>query len=340
MPPWQLRSRGREPTALGQPDQEGLVVLGLGQRKLDHVGRGAPLPKRHAPRPVAGVAAAAVAERAHEVPRQVQLHERTLLQPGAWHPNAMGSIRSAGTREIARQDATEDFGHPFMVDGTPQRSQHLDLISFITHLDVHLAEWGRALGPWLYAALFAIVFAETGLIVTPFLPGDSLLFAVGALCTIEGMPLNVYLVTPLLIVAAVLGDAVNYSVGRRLGPAVFTSERSLLFNKKHLYRTQEFYERYGGKTIIIARFVPIIRTFAPFVAGIGKMSYRRFFMFNVVGALAWVLILVPAGYLLANNEIVKKQFHLVIFAIIFVSILPAIVEIARGWLRTRKSHAA
>src|SRR5678815_4105772 len=129
---------------------------------------------------------------------------------------------------------------------------------------------------WTYAVLFAIIFAETGLVVTPFLPGDSLLFAIGALCTIDGMPLNVFVVIPLLIVAAVVGGAVNYAVGAKLGPAVLTSEKSLLFNKKHRYRTQDFYERYGGKTIIIARFIPIIRTFAPFVAGVGKMKYSRF----------------------------------------------------------------
>jgi membrane-associated protein len=227
-----------------------------------------------------------------------------------------------------------------MLDGTPAGSQHLELISYITHLDVHLAEWGRAFGPWLYVLLFAIVFAETGLVVTPFLPGDSLLFTVGTLCTIAGMPLNVFLVIPLLIAAAILGDAVNYLVGKKLGPAVFTSERSLFFNKKHLYRTQSFYERYGGKTIIIARFVPIVRTFAPFVAGIGKMSYPRFLMFNVVGAIVWVVSLVTAGYLLAEQPVVKKQFHLVIFAIIFISILPAIIEIAREMLKARKSKAA
>jgi membrane-associated protein len=218
----------------------------------------------------------------------------------------------------------------------------LNFWNVITHLDVHLAEWGQLLGPWLYVVLFLIVFAETGLVVTPFLPGDSLLFAVGALCTIEGMPLHVAVVIPLLIVAAILGDAVNYQVGYRLGPAVFKSENSRLLNKKHLLRTQAFYERYGGKTIIIARFVPIVRTFAPFVAGVGRMTYRRFLSFNVIGALAWVLILVPAGYALADNPIVKKQFHYVIFAIIFISILPAIVEIAREWLKSRKgaSNAA
>jgi len=208
----------------------------------------------------------------------------------------------------------------------------LSFWNVLTHLDVHLAEWGRALGPWLYVALFAIVFAETGLVVTPFLPGDSLLFAVGALCTIEGMPLNVVVVIPVLIVAAILGDAVNYQVGRRLGPAVFKSENSRLLNKKHLLKTQSFYDRYGGKTIIIARFVPIVRTFAPFVAGIGKMEYKRFLSFNVIGAVVWVVLLTVAGYLLADNAIVKKQFHYVIFGIIFISILPAVVEIARELL--------
>jgi len=251
----------------------------------------------------------------------------------------MHGVRAPRAAEIAIDNATEDFGHAFMLDGTPSGSQDLNLISFITHLDVHLAEWGRALGPWLYAALFAIVFAETGLVVTPFLPGDSLLFAVGALCTIDGMPLNVYIVIPLLIVAAVLGDALNYSIGKKLGPAVFTSERSLLLNKKHLYRTQNFYERYGGKTIIIARFVPIVRTFAPFVAGIGQMKYSRFLAFNLIGAVAWVLLLTTAGYQLADQPLVKKQFHLVIFGIILLSILPAAIEISREWLRAKKTPA-
>ena len=155
----------------------------------------------------------------------------------------------------------------------------MDLIlsfwNVITHLNVHLDEWGNALGPWLYVALFLIIFCETGLVVTPFLPGDSLLFAIGALAARpKGRPSTWSVIIPLLIAAAVLGDAVNYSIGNRIGPKVFRSEGSLFFNKKHLLRTQEFYERYGGKTIIIARFVPIIRTFAPFVAGIGQMRYR------------------------------------------------------------------
>jgi membrane-associated protein len=216
----------------------------------------------------------------------------------------------------------------------------LDLIlSFwdvITHLDVHLVEWGKALGPWLYVALFLIIFCETGLVVTPFLPGDSLLFAIGALAAAPNSPINVWLIIPLLIVAAILGDAVNYAIGHRVGPKVFRSEGSFFFNKKHLVRTQEFYERYGGKTIIIARFVPIIRTFAPFVAGIGQMRYRRFFAFNVIGAISWVVIFIPAGFWFGNLPFVKEQFHYVIFAIIFLSILPAVIEIGREWMRTRR----
>jgi membrane-associated protein len=206
----------------------------------------------------------------------------------------------------------------------------------ITHLDVHLAEWARDMGGWLYVALFLVIFCETGLVVTPFLPGDSLLFAVGALCAVEGSPLVVGLIIPLLIVAAVLGDAVNYSVGRRIGPRVFSSEKSLFLNKKHLERTKAFYEKYGGKTIIIARFIPIIRTFAPFVAGIGHMRYRRFATFNVVGAIAWVGLFVPAGYLFGNLDFVKKRFHVVILAIILLSVLPAVIEFLREWRASRR----
>ncbi len=202
----------------------------------------------------------------------------------------------------------------------------------ITHLNVHLADWGNQMGPWLYVVLFLIIFAETGLVVTPFLPGDSLLFAIGALCAVKDSPLAIGITIPLLIAAAILGDAVNYSAGHMIGPKVFRSEGSWLFNKKHLLKTQAFYEKYGGKTIIIARFVPIVRTFAPFVAGIGKMAYSRFLSFNVIGAIAWVVIFVPAGYVFGNLDYVQKNFHYVIFAIIFLSILPAIIE----YLRSRK----
>jgi membrane-associated protein len=211
----------------------------------------------------------------------------------------------------------------------------LSFWNVITHLDVHLADWARDMGGWLYVVLFLVIFCETGLVVTPFLPGDSLLFAVGALCALDGSPLLVGVILPLLLVAAVLGDAVNYSVGRRVGPRVFTSETSWLLNKKHLARTQGFYEKYGGKTIIIARFIPIIRTFAPFVAGIGHMRYRRFFSFNVIGALLWVGLFIPVGYIFGNMPFVKKQFHYVILAIIAISVLPAVIEIAREWRARR-----
>jgi membrane-associated protein len=208
----------------------------------------------------------------------------------------------------------------------------------VSHLDTHLTDWSQSMGGWLYVLLFAIIFCETGLVVTPFLPGDSLLFAVGALCALPGSAIGIGAIIPLLIVAAVLGDAVNYAVGRRIGPRVFRSEKSLLLNKKHLERTQAFYERYGGKTIIIARFIPIIRTFAPFVAGVGQMRYPRFFAFNVVGAIAWVCLFVPAGYWFGNAPFVKKQFHYVILAIIVLSVLPAVFEFWREW-RSRRFQA-
>ena len=205
----------------------------------------------------------------------------------------------------------------------------LQFFDVLRHLDQHLAEWSQQLGGWLYLALFAIIFAETGLVVTPFLPGDSLLFAVGALCAVPESAINIGTTLPLLLVAAVLGDAVNYAIGRTLGPKVFTADSSPLLNKKHLLRTQEFYERYGGKTIIIARFVPIVRTFAPFVAGIGQMRYRRFFMFNLIGAVLWVGLILPIGYAFGNLPVIKKNFSIVIFAIIGISLLPALIEILR-----------
>ncbi len=215
-----------------------------------------------------------------------------------------------------------------------------DLLHFLKTLTrpEGLAGLAQSMGTSLYVVLFLIVFAETGLVVTPFLPGDSLLFTVGAVCATGGIKLAV--VIPLLIVAAVLGDAVNYSVGLRLGPAVFKSERSWLFNKQHLLRTQEFYERYGGKTIIIARFVPIVRTFAPFVAGIGKMSYPKFLAFNLVGAVAWVLICVLAGWWFGNLEIVRRNFELVLIAIIGISVLPMAIEFLRARRAARPSAPA
>ena len=195
-------------------------------------------------------------------------------------------------------------------------------------------------GSGLYVILFAIVFAETGLVVVPFLPGDSLLFAVGAVAANPGSPINIGLTMVLLIVAAVLGDAVNYAIGLRLGPKVFRREDSWLLNKKHLAEAQSFYDRYGGKTIILARFVPIVRTFAPFVAGIGRMNYARFAAFNFIGAVLWVAGFLGAGWWFGGREVVQKNFKLVILAIIVISVLPALFEFARNWLAARKAKLA
>jgi membrane-associated protein len=203
-------------------------------------------------------------------------------------------------------------------------------VDVFLHLDKHLNEWAESLGPWLYVVLFLIIFCETALVVTPFLPGDSLLFAVGALSATEGSPIRITEIVLLLIVAAIAGDAVNYSIGKYFGPRVFRWQKSRLFNPDHLVKTQRFYEKYGGKTIILARFVPIVRTFAPFVAGIGKMQYRRFAMFNVVGGILWVAGFAIAGYAFGGLEAVKKNFQYVILAIIVVSVLPIVFEVWRA----------
>jgi membrane-associated protein len=210
------------------------------------------------------------------------------------------------------------------------------LFDIFFHLDTNLNAWAGVLGVWLYGVLFLILFCETGLVVTPFLPGDSLLFAVGALASIDGSPLSMPLLLGLLSVAAVVGDAVNYTIGNRVGPQVFSREDSWLLNKRHLARTHEFYERYGGKTIFLARFMPIIRTFAPFVAGIGQMGYARFAMFNVVGGVTWVALFILAGYFFGNVPFVKHNFHYVIVAIVILSVMPPIIE----YLRQRRAGAA
>jgi len=225
----------------------------------------------------------------------------------------------------------------------------LALFDFIRHIDKHLQSMCQTMGPTLYLALFAIVFAETGLVVTPFLPGDSLLFAIGVLCAMDparlGLPADGFVpslpvVMFVLFAAALTGDCVNYFAGRFAGPKVFNSEHSKLLNKKHLVKTQLFYEKYGTKAIIMARFVPIVRTFAPFVAGVGQMKFARFVTFSVVGATLWVGLLCPLGYFFADTEIVKKNFELVILAIIFVSVLPMIIEITRGRLKARSAAPA
>jgi membrane-associated protein len=206
---------------------------------------------------------------------------------------------------------------------------------------VHLSpetinQYAENLGPWLYAVLFAIIFAETGLVVTPLLPGDSLLFAVGAVAAHPGSPLNIGILAVLLVVAAVLGDAVNYSIGYFVGPKVFSREKSWLLNKKHLTRAQKFYDDYGGVTIVIARFIPIVRTFAPFVAGIGKMSYRRFAVYNVAGGAAWILIFLLGGWLFGNLKFVQDNFKALAAAIVFISVVPGVVEFVRAWRKRKR----
>lgn len=203
----------------------------------------------------------------------------------------------------------------------------LQLVDILLHLDRYLGGFVQDYGAWIYLLLFLIVFAETGLVVTPFLPGDSLLFVAGTLAAAGGMDLT--WLCAVLITAAILGDTVNYWIGDWLGLRLFQDPNARFLKRDYLDRTHRFYERHGGKTIIIARFVPIVRTFAPFVAGIGKMTYARFLAYNVVGALLWVLSLVIAGYYFGNLPFVKKNLTLVIFGIIILSILPGVVEYLR-----------
>jgi membrane-associated protein len=200
------------------------------------------------------------------------------------------------------------------------------VLDLFLHLDDHLRDVTHTYGLWTYLLLFAIIFAETGFVVTPFLPGDSLLFAAGAISAIPGSGLNVGLLLVLLFVAAVLGDSVNYGIGQLLGTRLPAGGRSRLLKKEHLDRTHAFFEKHGGKTIILARFVPIVRTFAPFVAGMGSMRYGQFLLYNVVGGALWVGICVGAGYLFGNIAAVREHFELVIFAIILLSLLPIVIE--------------
>ncbi len=215
------------------------------------------------------------------------------------------------------------------------------LYDLLRHLNED-SKWSAMLqyvgGPGtLYAVLFAVVFAETGLVILPFLPGDTLIFAVGAMAH-RNVGLSLPVAAAVLIAAAVLGDAVNYWVGHRLGPAVFSREDSKLLNKKHLLAAQAFYEKHGAKTIVLARFVPIVRTFAPFVAGVGRMSYPRFLAYNLIGGVAWVLLCLISGYLLGGFEFVKKHFEVVVLVIIAISLVPILIEFLKA--RRAKSRAA
>jgi len=200
-------------------------------------------------------------------------------------------------------------------------------LDFVMHLDVHLNEIIQSWGMWTYLLLFLIIFCETGLVVTPILPGDSLLFAVGTFAALGSLNLKWTII--LLSVAAILGDTINYWIGAILGPKVFNYENSKIFRKEYIDKTHQYYEKYGGLTIILARFIPIIRTFAPFVAGIGKMSYFKFFSYNVIGGIGWIILLVLSGYFFGNIPIIKKNFTIVIMAIIVISILPGITEFIR-----------
>jgi membrane-associated protein len=210
------------------------------------------------------------------------------------------------------------------------------LVDFIIHIDRHLAEIIASYGLWTYAVLFLIIFAETGLVITPFLPGDSLLFATGTFCAKPETGLNVHLMAGLLWVAAVLGDTVNYWIGARIGPAVFKRDDSVFLRKKHLERAHAFFERYGGRAIILARFVPIVRTFVPFVAGVGQMTYVRFLAYNIIGGFIWIYAFIYSGYWFGSQPFVQKNFKLVIVAIIILSVLPIVWETWRAWRESRR----
>lgn len=210
------------------------------------------------------------------------------------------------------------------------------LIDFVLHIDVHLAELIALYGVWVYAILFVIIFCETGLVVTPFLPGDSLLFVAGALAAMPANQINVHFIVLILILAAILGDASNYVIGRFFGEKLFSNPDSRLFKQSYLEKTHRFYKTHGGKTIILARFVPVIRTFAPFVAGMGHMSYRHFALFNVVGGIVWVVLFSYAGYFFGGLDFVQKNLELLIILIIFVSILPGGFEVLRNKYKVNK----
>lgn len=212
------------------------------------------------------------------------------------------------------------------------------LIDFILHIDLHMQEMVAAYGIWVYAILFLILFCETGLVVTPFLPGDSLLFVAGTLAALPTNDLNIHIMVLLMITAAIIGDAVNYTIGHFFGERLFRNPDSKIFRQSYLRKTHAFFETNGGKAIILARFVPIVRTFAPFVAGMSKMSYRHFAMFNVIGAIVWVVLFAYAGYIFGETKIVQENLKLLIVAIIFISILPGIIEVWRHRRAAKKAQ--
>lgn len=210
------------------------------------------------------------------------------------------------------------------------------LLDFILHIDQYMIDIVQEYHMWAYAILFLIIFCETGLVVTPFLPGDSLLFVAGAIAALPDMPLEVNVLALILFVAAVLGDSCNYMIGHFFGQRLFNNPDSRIFKQSHLDKTHEFNKKYGGKTIIIARFVPIVRTFAPFVAGMGKMHYYYFMLYNLIGGACWIAIFCYAGYFFGDLPFVQENLKLLIVAIIVVSILPVVVEVLRARLKQRK----
>ena len=213
----------------------------------------------------------------------------------------------------------------------------MQLIEFILHVDQHLIEFVKNYGMWVYAILFLIIFVETGLVVMPLLPGDSLLFAAGAIAATGA--LDPVALSVLLFIAAVMGDSLNYQIGHYIGPRVFNL-KSRFINHEHLLKTQGFFEKHGGKTIIFARFMPIIRTFTPFIAGVGSMQYARFLMFNIIGGAAWILSFIWLGYFFGNLPVIKDNFTYVIFAIIGISLMPAVIEFVRHhWINTNKTSS-
>lgn len=214
------------------------------------------------------------------------------------------------------------------------------LLDFILHIDLYLINIIQTYHTWAYIILFFIIFCETGLVMTPFLPGDSLLFIAGAISALPDMPLEINLLTLILLMAAVLGDSCNYMIGRSFGKILCNRNHSIFFKQKYLDKTHEFYRKYGGKTIIIARFVPIVRTFAPFAAGMGKMHYRSFMIYNIIGGALWIALFCYAGYFFGDMPVVQDNLKLLIVAIIVISILPAVVEILRMRFRIKTTSKA
>jgi membrane-associated protein len=216
--------------------------------------------------------------------------------------------------------------------------QHSRFLDLILHPDHHLSWFISHYGPWAYAILFLVVFCETGLVVTPFLPGDSLLFATGLMAEVGKM--DPYILCVTLISAALLGDNVNYYLGSKLGRKLFHNEKSKIFNRRSLDRTHEFFELYGGRTVIIARFLPVFRTFAPFVAGMGRMRYRTFLFYSVIAAVLWVTLCVSIGYYAGTTQWAKENFSLMLLALVVISAVPGVLEVYRHWARAKRERAA